>query len=233
MDIHVLTVFPWFYSAHREHGMISKGIEKQRISLTPWSLRRFTPDHSDEIDDRSYGGEFGMVMKPEPYFRGVEHIHETRGKGPVMMMAPDGRPLDNSTAKSLSERDRMIILTGRYEGVDQRVSDHLVDERWSIGPYVTSGGDLPALVLISSVIRHIPGVIGNETSVDRDSFQSGRLAPPHYTRPDEYRGYRVPDVLRSGDHQKIEEWRRKQSKKRTRRWQANNWNRRLKTVMEE
>lgn len=233
MDIHILTVFPQFYRPHRNYGMISQGIEKEKISLTSWSLRRFTPDNYGEIDDRSYGGEFGMVMKPEPYFRGVEHIHETRGNGSVLMMAPDGRPLDNSAAKSLSKRDRIIILTGRYEGVDQRVSEHLVDERWSIGPYITSGGDLPALVLISSVIRHIPGVIGNKTSVARDSFQSGRLAPPHYTRPQEYRGYRVPEVLRSGNHQEIAQWRQQQARKRTWRWHENNWDRRSNTSMEE
>lgn len=233
MDLHVFSVFPEFYRAHRKYGMIARGIDRGKLDLSAWSLRRFTNDHYGEIDDKSYGGDFGMVMKPEPYFRGVEHVKETRGDAPVMMMSPDGRPLDNKQAKRLSKRERMIILTGRYEGVDQRVRDHLVDECWSIGPYVTPGGDLPALVLISSVIRQIPGVIGNENSVQRDSFQAGQLAPPHYTRPAEYRGYRVPEVLLSGNHKKIEEWRRLRVEERTRDWQNKGWNHRSNTKMEE
>jgi len=214
----VLTAFPQFYRPHLDYGLVSKAIERGELSLTPWSLRRFTEDHYGEIDDRVYGGKFGMLMKPEPYFRGVEHLTETRGSGTVVMTAPDGLVLDNKSAKRLSNRSRMIILTGRYEGVDQRVREHLVDEVWSIGPYVTPGGDLPALVLISSIIRHIPGVVQNKTSVECDSFQNETLAPPHYTRPAEFRGYQVPEVLRSGDHQKIEQWRRRQSEIRTRHW---------------
>lgn len=219
VEFDVLTPFPQFYRTHRENGLVSKGIEQGNVRLTPWSLRRFTPDDYGTIDDRAYGGEFGMVMKPEPYFRGVEHIRETRGHGQVILTSPDGRQLDNSSAKSLSQRDQMIILTGRYEGVDQRVREQLVDECWSIGPYVTPGGDLPALVLISAIIRHVPGVVGNSTSVERDSFQDDRLAPPHYTRPETFRGHSVPDVLLSGHHEKIEEWRREQAEQRTRRWQ--------------
>lgn len=218
MEFHVLTAFPEFYRPHLKHGLIARGTERENIECVPWSLRRFTPDDYGQIDDRVYGGEFGMVMKPEPYFRGVEHIAESRGDSSVIMTAPDGRQLDNKSAKSLSKRDRIIILTGRYEGVDERVRNQLVDETWSIGPYVTPGGDLPALVLISAVIRHIPGVVGNQTSVERDSFQDGTLAPPHYTRPDSFRGHEVPEVLKSGDHQKIEEWRREQSEMRTRHW---------------
>ncbi|MFB6355588.1 MAG: tRNA (guanosine(37)-N1)-methyltransferase TrmD [bacterium] len=217
MEAHVLTVFPEMYRQHRNHGIMGKAVDKDKLELTPWSLRRFTDDRNGNIDDHAYGGEFGMVLKPEPFFRGVDHITETRGDATVMMTSPGGRQFDNDAAKRLSKRSRMIILTGRYEGVDQRVRDHLVDEVWSIGPYVTPGGDLPALVLLSSIIRHIDGVLGNETSIQRDSFQNDRLAPPHYTRPQSYRGHDVPEVLLSGDHQRIEEWRRHQAKQRTKR----------------
>lgn len=215
MDVHALTVFPQLYRPFGRFGLLAKAIDQGDLALTPWSLRRFTPDEYGEIDDRVYGGQYGMVMKPEPYFEGVEHIRETRGSGPAILMAPDGKELTNERAKHLSERDRIIILSGRYEGVDNRVRKHLADEVWSIGSYVTPGGDLPALVLIASVVRHIPGVVGNQSSVEDDSYQDGLLAPPHYTRPESYRGYSVPDVLLSGDHKRIEEWRKKQAKKRT------------------
>jgi tRNA (guanine37-N1)-methyltransferase len=232
VEFDVLTAFPQFYRPHLEHGLIGKGIERGKVDVRPWSLRRFTPDDYGEIDDRAYGGEFGMVMKPGPYFRGVEHVKETRGDAPVLLTSPDGRRLDNEAAKSLSERDQMIILTGRYEGVDQRVRDEVVDECWSIGPYVTPGGDLPALVMISAIIRHVSGVVGNQTSVERDSFQDDRLAPPHYTRPETFRGHSVPEVLRSGHHEKIKEWRREQAQRRTEQWQKQSHNQRNATTEE-
>lgn len=215
MDVHVLTVFPQLYRPFGRYGLLAKAIDQGTLSLTPWSLRRFTEDDYGEIDDSAYGGKYGMVMKPEPYFRGVDHIRRTRGEGRTLLMAPDGEELTNERAKHLSERDRMIILSGRYEGVDNRVREHVADEVWSIGSYVTPGGDLPALVLLASVIRHIPGVVGNQSSVQDDSYQDGLLATPHYTRPETFRGYSVPEVLLSGDHKKIEEWRRKQAKQRT------------------
>jgi len=215
MDIHVLTVFPELYRPFRNHGLIKQGLKKNRLELSCWSLRRFTDDQYGEIDDSAYGGEYGMVLKPGPFFRGVEHIRSSRGDGSALLMAPDGCQFDNDAAKDLSDRDRIIILSGRYEGIDRRVRDHLADEVWSTGPYVTPGGDLPALTLISAVIRHRNGVVGNETSVARDSFQDGRLAPPHYTRPRSFRGYEVPDVLLSGDHERIAKWRKRQSIERT------------------
>lgn len=216
MDIHVLSVFPQLYRPFRRYGLIKEAIRKNKIDLSCWSLRRFSEDESGDIDARAYGGEYGMVLKAGPFFRGVEHIHDSRGSGKTILMAPDGQKFDNDSAKTLSERDRMIILSGRYEGIDHRVREQLADEVWSIGPYVTPGGDLPALVLISSVIRHIPGVVGNATSVEKDSFQDNKLAPPHYTRPREVRNLTVPDVLVSGDHGKIEEWRIRKSLERTR-----------------
>ncbi|MFB6344831.1 MAG: tRNA (guanosine(37)-N1)-methyltransferase TrmD [bacterium] len=215
MDIHVLTVFPQYYRPFGRYGLMARAMEEGHMNLTPWSLRRFTPDDYGEIDDRAYGGKYGMVMKPEPYFRGVEHIRDSRGDGSTLLMAPDGKELTNQRAKDLSKRERIIILTGRYEGVDNRVRENLADDVWSIGSYVTPGGDLPALVLITSVIRHISGVVGNQSSVANDSYQDGLLAPPHYTRPDTYRGFTVPDVLLSGDHKKIEEWRQQQARRRT------------------
>ncbi len=217
MKFHVLTVFPEFYQPFLEQGQLHQGIKNDCLEIKTWNLRRFADDDYGQVDDRAYGGRFGMVMKPEPYFRGVEEIKEQTGDVPVLLMAPDGRKLDNQAAKNLSDRDEIIILTGRYEGIDHRVRKYLVDEMWSIGPYITPGGDLPALVFISAVARHVPGVVGNRFSVQADSFQNRTLAPPHYTRPAEYRGYKVPEVLLSGDHGKIEKWRRKKALERTRR----------------
>ncbi len=217
VEFHVLTVFPQLYRPFLKDGVLAKGVQKGELQVTVWSLRRFTPDDYGQVDDRVYGGRYGMLMKPEPYFRGVEHIRNTRGDASVVLTAPDGRTFDHSAAVRLSKRNRIIMLTGRYEGVDHRVREHLADEIWSIGSYVTPGGDLPALVMISSVARQLPGVVSNPTSVKRESFAREGLAPPHYTRPAEYRGHEVPEVLRSGDHQKIQAWRRKQSRERTRR----------------
>ena len=216
MKFHVLTVFPEFYQPFLERGQLHQGIKKDLLEIETWNLRGFTDDDYGQVDDKAYGGCYGMVMKPEPYFRGVEAIKEEGADPPVVLMAPDGKKFNNQAAKNLSDRDEIIILTGRYEGIDHRVRKHLVDEVWSIGPYITPGGDLPALVLMSAVARHIPGVVGSRFSVEADSFQDRTLAPPHYTRPAEYRGHEVPEVLRSGDHQKIEEWRREKALERTR-----------------
>lgn len=216
MNFHVLTVFPEFYQPFMEKGQLHQGIKKDCLEITPWNLRQFADDDYGQVDDKAYGGRYGMVMKPEPYFRGVEKIKNQGGEPRVLLMAPDGKKFDNQAAKNLSNCEEIIILTGRYEGIDQRVRKHLADEVWSIGPYITPGGDLPALVLISAVARYIPGVVGNQFSVQSDSFQNQLLAPPHYTRPAEYRGYKVPEVLLSGDHGKIEKWRQEKARERTR-----------------
>ncbi|MGM0380525.1 MAG: tRNA (guanosine(37)-N1)-methyltransferase TrmD [bacterium] len=217
MKFHVLTVFPEFYQPFVEKGQLNQGIKKGHLEINTWDLRQFADGDYGQVDDRAYGGRFGMVMKPEPYFRGVDEIKKQATDPRVLLMAPDGNNLDNQAAKNLSDCDEIIILTGRYEGVDRRVRDHLADEVWSIGPYITPGGDLPALVLMSAVARHVPGVVGNQFSVESDSFQDQMLAPPHYTRPAEYRGHKVPEVLLSGDHGKIEKWRQEKARERTRR----------------
>jgi len=217
MECHVLTVFPQLYRPFLRDGQLARGVKEGLLELDVWSLRRFTPDEYGQVDDRVYGGRFGMLMKPEPYFRGVEHIRRTRGDAPVTLLAPDGDPFDHRAARRLSKRERIIMLTGRYEGIDHRVREHLADEIVSIGPYVTPGGDLPALVVISAVARQLPGVVSNPTSVERDSYERGRLAPPHYTRPAEFRGHEVPEVLRSGDHERVRAWRREKALERTRR----------------
>lgn len=214
MEVHVLTVFPQYYRPFRRYGILAKALRQGDLSLRIWSLRRFT-DANQRIDDRAYGGGRGMVMKPEPYFRAVDHIRSSRGAAKVLMTAPDGRQLTNQGARSLSKRSRFIIITGRYEGVDHRVREQVVDELWSVGSYVTPGGDLPALTILSAAIRFVPGVLGNDTSVAEDSFEDQQLDTPHYTRPASYRGHDVPEVLRSGDHQRIREWRSRQARRRT------------------
>ncbi len=213
-----MTVFPQFYRPFTRQGLVARGIEKGLITITPWSLRRFTSDDYGQIDDMAYGGEFGMVMKPGPYFRGVEHIKQYCENPLVIMTAPDGNKFDNKAAKSLSKCSEIIILTGRYEGIDARVRENIVDEVWSIGQFITPGGDLPALTMVSAIARQVPGVVGSSHSVQADSFQNDRLAPPHYTRPSKFRGLEVPEVLLSGDHKKIKEWRLNKARERTERY---------------
>lgn len=216
MNFYLLSVFPALYRPFLNYGLLARAREKGLVDVFPWSLRRFTGEKYGQIDDRAYGGQAGMVMKPEPYFRGVEHLKKYVAQDtPVILTGAGGKKFDQQAAKDLSSRDELIILTGRYEGVDQRVKNNLVDETWSIGSYVTPGGDLPALVLISSIIRQIPGVVGNERSVERDSYQREQLAAPVYTRPDSYRGLEVPEVLLSGDHEKIAAWREQKAHERT------------------
>jgi tRNA (guanine37-N1)-methyltransferase len=166
-------------------------------------------------DEPPFGGGGGMVMKPEPIFAGVEALKGTYGPGRVILLSPAGALLTPETAARLSREEHLILICGRYEGVDQRVADHLADEEISIGDYVLSGGELPALVLVDAVARFLPGVIGDPEAPHNDSFSRGFLEAPHYTRPREFRGWAVPDVLLSGDHGAIEAWRKAEGERRT------------------
>jgi tRNA (guanine37-N1)-methyltransferase len=215
MRIDVVTIFPGMLEGPLRESLLGKAIADGLVDVRLHDLREFTEDRHRTVDDESFGGGPGMVMKPEPCFAAVESLGEDRGR--VILLSPAGRRLDRDLVHELSEEPHLTLLSGRYEGVDERVVEGLPAEEISIGDYVLSGGELPALVLIEAVTRLIPGVIGREESHERDSFEDGLLDHPHYTRPAEFRGMVVPEVLRSGHHAEIERWRREAALDKTRR----------------
>jgi tRNA (guanine37-N1)-methyltransferase len=215
MRIDVVTIFPGMLEGPLHESLLGKAIADGLVGVRLHDLRDFTEDRHRTVDDESFGGGPGMVMKPEPWFAAVESLGEDRGR--VILLSPAGRRLDRDLVHELSEEPHLTLLSGRYEGVDERVVEGLPAEEISIGDYVLSGGELPALVLIEAVTRLIPGVIGREESHERDSFEDGLLDHPHYTRPAEFRGMVVPEVLRSGHHAEIERWRREAALDKTRR----------------
>jgi len=214
--VDVITIFPAMVDAVFAEGVIGRARERGLIDVKARDLRAFTDDRHRVVDDMPYGGGPGMVMKPEPMFRAVEAIAAERGTpDAVVLMSPQGRMFDHAEASRLSRLERLIVICGRYEGVDERVARTLVTDELSIGDYVLTGGELPALVVIDAIVRLRPGVVGDEASVAQDSFVRGLLDHPHYTRPAEFRGMAVPDVLVSGHHAEIERWRRRERLRRT------------------
>ena len=216
MTFDIVTIFPGMVEAALAVGVIGRARESGRLDIVVHNLRDFTSDRHRIVDDVPFGGGPGMVMKPEPFFAAVERLGESRGKpDAVLLMSPAGRALTQSDAKRWAGMQHLVLLCGRYEGVDERVRQHVATEEVSIGDYVLSGGELPALVIVDAVGRLIPGVVGDEASVEAESFTRGLLDYPHYTRPAEYRGHRVPDVLISGHHAEIDRWRRREALRRT------------------
>ena len=212
----VITIFPAMVEAALAEGVVGRARERGAIDVRVRDLRMYAPDRHRVVDDLSYGGGPGMVMKPEPLFAAVEAIAAERGEpSAVILMTPQGRRFTHQEAERFSRLERLILICGRYEGVDERVAEALVTDEVSIGDYVLSGGELPALVVIDAVARLHPGVVGDEASVARDSFVRGVLDHPHYTRPATFRGMSVPDVLVSGHHGEIERWRRRERVRRT------------------
>lgn len=212
MDIQVISIFPEMFSAITEQGVISRAIKQQVLSLQVHNPRHFADDKHNTVDARPYGGGPGMVMLPEPLEKAIDAAKRAAGgTAKVAYLSPQGRRFDHAAASELAQRQSLILLAGRYEGIDQRVIDQQVDEEWSIGDYVLSGGELPAMVMIDAIARLLPDSLGNSESARQDSFVHGLLDCPHYTRPEQYAGQTVPDVLLSGDHQAIERWRMKQS----------------------
>jgi tRNA (guanine37-N1)-methyltransferase len=212
--IDVLTIFPGIFESPLRESLLGKAIEAGVLDVRVHDIRDSTTDRHRTVDDESYGGGPGMVMKPEPVFAAVESL----GEGPkrVLLLSPAGRRLDQALARELAIEPWLVLVCGRYEGVDERVAEGLPAEEVSIGDYVLSGGEVPALVLLEAVTRLVSGVIGREESHERDSFgQDGLLDHPHYTRPAEFRGMRVPEVLLSGNHAEIERWRREAARKKT------------------
>jgi tRNA (guanine37-N1)-methyltransferase len=218
VKIDIVTIFPKMVEAPLAEGIVARAIAKGVLEVRVHDLRDFTTDRHRVVDDMPFGGGPGMVLKPEPLFAAVDRIREQRGTpSAVILTSPDGERLTHAVAERLSALDHLVILCGRYEGVDERVREHLATETISIGDYVVSGGELPALVIVDAVARLIPGVVGDEASVAGDTFaRDGLLDFPQYTRPAEFRGHAVPAVLLSGHHAEIEKWRRQQALERTR-----------------
>lgn len=214
MRFDIITIFPRMFDSIFSAGVVKKAVEKGIIEIKIHDLRDFTTDKHRQVDDRPYGGLEGMVLKPEPIFRAVEEIRQ-----PVAcltcLLSPQGKTFNSALAEKLAGYQQVILICGRYEGVDERVIEHLVDEEISIGDYVLTGGELAAAVVVDAVSRFVPGVVGKEESVRHDSFIEGLLDFPQYTRPRDFRGYRVPSVLFSGDHKKIARWRLKKALEKT------------------
>ena len=214
----LITIFPVMVEVALSEGIVGRARERGTVDIRVRDLRAYTDDRHRVVDDVPYGGGPGMVMKPEPLFRAVEAIAAERGApSAVILLTPQGRRFSHDEAARFSRLDRLILICGRYEGVDERVAAALVTDEISIGDYVLSGGELPALVVIDAIARLQPGVVGDECSVAEDSFVRGVLDHPHYTRPATFRGMSVPDVLVSGHHGEIERWRRRERVRRT--WQ--------------
>ena len=216
MKFDVVSIFPAMVRAPLAEGIVGRAIERRLLDVRVHDLRDFTTDRHRAVDDVPFGGGPGMVLKPEPLFRAVERIRQERGApDAVVLTTPDGRRFTHREAELLGALRHIIVLCGRYEGVDERVRQHLATEELSVGDYVLSGGELPALVIVDAVARLVPGVVGDDESVRRDSFARGLLDFPQYTRPAEFRGMCVPRVLLSGHHAEIARWRRRETLART------------------
>jgi len=213
--IDVVTLFPdWFSSLH-ELGLTGRALADGKVQLRCWNPRDFTDDVHRSVDDRPFGGGPGMVMRPEPLARCIERAQADAAPARVACLSPQGQRLNQAHVAELAGRERLILVCGRYEGIDERVMRTLVDEEWSVGDYVLSGGEPAAAVLIDAVVRLQPGVLGHAESAEQDSFVASRLDCPHYTRPQRWRSLEVPEVLRSGDHDRIGRWRRAEALWRT------------------
>jgi tRNA (guanine37-N1)-methyltransferase len=216
MRIDVFTIFPAILEAPLRESLLGRAIAEGLLEVGIHDLRNWSTDRHRSVDDEAYGGGPGMVLKPEPIFAAVESLDPDRGR--VLLLSPAGRHLEQSFVRELSDEEHLTLLCGRYEGVDERVVEGLPAEEVSIGDYVMAGGEVPALVVIEAVTRLLPGVIGKEESHERDSFaEPDLLDHPHYTRPAEFRGMAVPEVLRSGDHGAVERWRQEAAYEKTRR----------------
>ena len=216
MRFDIVTIFPQMVQGPLAEGIVGRAIARGLLDVKVHDLRDFTTDRHRVVDDVPFGGGPGMVLKPEPLFRALDSIEAGRGTpGAVVLTSPDGSKLTQAVAERLRQVGHVAILCGRYEGVDERVRQHLATEEISIGDYVLSGGELPALVIVDAVARLVPGVVGDEQSVARDTFARGLLDFPQYTRPAEFAGHTVPPVLLSGHHREIERWRRREALART------------------
>jgi len=227
VNFHILTIFPEFFEGPLRHGVVARGIAAGALGIHIHNLRDWTHDRHKTVDDRPFGGAEGMLLKPEPIFEAVESIWPERpalatlpGGSKVILLSAQGRKFDQRVARDLSTASSLLLLCGRYEGVDERVAEHLCDEELSIGDYILTGGELAAMVIMDTVARLIPGVVGNSDSTAFESFEAtghgeGLLDCPQYTRPAEFRGWKVPEVLLSGNHEEIRRWRKAAAREKT------------------
>lgn len=217
MRIDILTLFPEAFSSYLEHSIIGRAGKRQIVDIKLHNIRSFTHDRHHTVDDYPFGGGAGMVMKPEPIFEAVESVKaEIEAVGyPVLLLTPQGNLFTQKMASKFANESNILIICGHYEGIDERVAEHLATEQVSIGDYLLSGGEAAAMVIIDCIIRLLPGALGSDTSLDEESHVDNLLEYPQYTRPQEYRGWKVPDILLSGNHKEIANWRREQSIFRT------------------
>ena len=217
LRVDILTIFPEAFSGYLQHSIVGRALEKRIVDIRVHDIRSFTHDRHHSVDDYCYGGGAGMVMKPEPLFEGVECLRGEIGAGdyPVVLLTPQGRLFTQEMAGRYAGQKNIIMICGHYEGVDERVAEHLVNDQISIGDYLMSGGEPAAMVIIDCLVRLLPGAIGSEMSLAEESHVGGLLEYPHYTRPPQFRGWKVPDVLLSGNHREIADWRRRQRILRT------------------
>ena len=217
LQIDILTLFPGAFSGYLQHSIIGRAIERLYVDVRLHDIRSFTHDKHGTADDYPYGGGAGMVMKPEPVFEAVESIKSgvEKSEYPVILLTPQGKILTQEIAEKLASLQNIILICGHYEGMDERVAEHIVTDEISIGDYLLSGGETAAMVVIDSLVRLLPGAIGSPTSLDEESHVGSLLEYPQYTRPPEFRGWHVPEVLLSGNHKEIAMWRREQSILRT------------------
>ncbi len=216
LRVEVITLFPEMFAAISEYGITSRAVKQGLLQLTCWNPRSYTTDRHHTVDDRPFGGGPGMVMKIKPLEDALLDAKQASGeKAKVIYLSPQGRRLTQSAVRELATVEALILIAGRYEGIDERFIEAYVDEEWSIGDYVLSGGELPAMVLIDAVTRLLPGALGHANSAEEDSFTDGLLDCPHYTRPEVYADKRVPEVLLGGNHEHIRRWRLQQSLGRT------------------
>jgi tRNA (guanine37-N1)-methyltransferase len=224
MQFEVFTLLPEIFPPYLESSILNRARQKGLIDVRVHNIRDYTHDKHHTADDTPYGGGGGMVMKPEPVFEAIESVlglatppsdPAPASNIPIILLTPQGRVFTQRVAEELSRHEHIVLLCGRYEGVDERIREHLVTDEISIGDYVLTGGELPALMIIDAVSRLLPGVLGDPTGAEDDSHSMGLLEYPHYTKPPEFRGWKVPDVLASGNHAKIDKWRREQALTRT------------------
>ncbi|MBU2963859.1 tRNA (guanosine(37)-N1)-methyltransferase TrmD [Amphritea sp. 2_MG-2023] len=216
MWIGVITLFPEMFEAVTRHGVTGRAVRNGLLDVQCWNPREFTQDKHRTVDDRPYGGGPGMLMKVQPLRDAIQAAKQTAGgKARVIYLSPQGRRLDHAGVKELAAEERLILVAGRYEGIDERLVETEIDEEWSLGDFVLSGGELPAMVMIDAVSRLVPGVLGHQDSAAEDSFSDGLLDCPHYTRPEKLDDMSVPDVLLGGNHESIRRWRLKQQLGRT------------------